>query len=74
MSTNGVLSFNEGVSAYVPDAFPVADQPLIAVFWGDVDITEGGDITYRQVPRGFDASCFNNLPVLHCYTIKQRQL
>ncbi len=38
ISNNGLLSFNQGVSAYIGTPFPAAGfPPLIAGFWGDVD-------------------------------------
>lgn len=49
VNTNGVISFSGGVSTYTPEAFPVSDNPLIAVFWGDVDTIDAGSITYRCV-------------------------
>src|SRR5690349_12634634 len=38
VNTNGNISFSGNVPTYTPDAFPVADQPMIAPYWGDVDI------------------------------------
>lgn len=37
INTNGNVTFNAAVSTYTPVAFPVADQPMIAPWWGDVD-------------------------------------
>ncbi len=37
VNTNGNISFNGPVSTYTPLAFPVADQPMIAPYWADVD-------------------------------------
>ena len=45
-----MLSFDEGVSSFTPEAFPTTiNTPIIAVFWGDVDTNEGGTIWYRYV-------------------------
>lgn len=37
INNNGNISFEDAISEYTPDAFPIADQPMIAPFWGDVD-------------------------------------
>ena len=38
VNTNGNISFGEGLATYTPDAFPIANQPMIAPYWADVDI------------------------------------
>ncbi|MCA9607012.1 MAG: hypothetical protein KC619_15505 [Myxococcales bacterium] len=38
VNTNGNVTFSGELPQYTPDAFPVADQPMIAPFWADVDI------------------------------------
>jgi len=38
VNTNGNITFNEDLGTYTPAAFPVADQPMIAPYWADVDI------------------------------------
>ena len=45
VNTNGNITFGESLSTFTPDPFPVADQPMIAPFWADVDI--------RNVPPSF---------------------
>ncbi len=37
INNNGNVTFNESLSNYTPQAFPVSQQPMIAPFWGDVD-------------------------------------
>ena len=37
VNNNGNVTFHAGVSTYTPLPFPVADQPMIAPWWGDVD-------------------------------------
>ena len=37
VNNNGNITFNGPVSTFTPQAFPVAAQPMIAPFWGDVD-------------------------------------
>ena len=48
VNTNGNITFSGSVSTYTPNAFPVANQPMIAPYWGDVD-TRGGvvNVTIR---------------------------
>ncbi len=38
VNTNGNLTFGSGLGTYTPEAFPIADQPMIAPYWADVDI------------------------------------
>lgn len=35
---NGLISFNGEVPTFTPGKFPVADQPMVAAFWADVDL------------------------------------
>jgi len=44
VNTNGNISFNRGISTYTPDPFPIASQPMIAPFWGDVDTRGTGTV------------------------------
>lgn len=49
VNTNGILSFNIHYAVYRPVRFPIATYALIAVFWVDIDIRNGGGyIWYRQ--------------------------
>ena len=53
MSTNGVLSFGQPFTFYSSfganfDSIRIPSPPLIAPFWDDVDIRNGGTIYYRQ--------------------------
>jgi hypothetical protein len=38
VNTNGNITFSGAVPVYTPDPFPVADQPMIAAYWADVDV------------------------------------
>lgn len=38
VNTNGNITFNGALPVYTPNAFPVANQPMIAPYWADVDI------------------------------------
>lgn len=42
VNTNGNITFSGRVSTYTPYAFPVSNQPMIAPYWGDVDIRYTG--------------------------------
>jgi hypothetical protein len=42
INNNGNITFNGPVPTFTPEPFPIADQPMIAPYWGDVD-TRGGD-------------------------------
>ncbi len=41
VNNNGNVTFGGALGTYTPAAFPVASQPMIAPYWGDVD-TRGG--------------------------------
>jgi hypothetical protein len=49
VNTNGNITFSAPVPGYTPEAFPVAEQPMIAPFWADVDT--------RTRRGGFFAPC-----------------
>jgi len=42
VNNNGNITFNRAVGQFTPTAFPVAAQPMIAPYWGDVDTRGGG--------------------------------
>ncbi|MFT6816850.1 MAG: cysteine-rich repeat protein [Myxococcota bacterium] len=50
VNNNGNFTFNDIVSSYTPQPFPVADQPMIAPWWLDVDTQEGGECSDGVVP------------------------
>jgi hypothetical protein len=37
INNNGNITFNGPVGTFTPSPFPIASQPMIAPFWGDVD-------------------------------------
>ncbi|MFO1357945.1 nidogen-like domain-containing protein [Plasticicumulans sp.] len=37
VNNNGNLTFNSPLGTFTPESFPVANQPMIAPYWGDVD-------------------------------------
>lgn len=37
INTNGNITFNRALGIYTPEPFPIANQPMIAPYWGDVD-------------------------------------
>jgi MYXO-CTERM domain-containing protein len=44
VNTNGNITFSGPVSTFTPAAFPIAAQPMIAPYWGDVDIRNTGGV------------------------------
>lgn len=74
VNNNGNISFNDDIFAYTPDPFPVADQPMIAPYWGDVDTRNRTDISAptenlvywhlepgRLVVTWYDVGYFNSM-------------
>lgn len=53
VNTNGNITFSGPLPTYTPRAFPVANQPMIAPYWADVDTRgeRGGDCQY-DAPSG----------------------
>lgn len=52
VNNNGNVSFGSPLSAYTPSPFPIASQPMIAPYWGDVDTRSqpGGGAVYIASP------------------------
>lgn len=44
VNNNGNISFDSPIGTYTPDAFPIASQPMIAPYWGDVDTRGTGNV------------------------------
>ena len=42
VNNNGNITFRGAVGQFTPSPFPIADQPMIAPFWADVDTRGGG--------------------------------
>ncbi|XP_061754985.1 alpha-tectorin [Nerophis ophidion] len=52
VNNNGVISFNEQVSQFTPEAFPLSDsRSFIAPLWADVHNGIRGDVYYRESTR-----------------------
>ena len=49
ISTDGLLSFGSNFTNCCPEPFPISSPPLVAPFWRDVDITQGGSVYYRII-------------------------
>lgn len=45
VNNNGNISFNDDIFAFTASPFPVADQPMIAPYWADVDTRNRTDVT-----------------------------
>lgn len=44
LGTNGLATFNSGVTTYSPTTLTSLGQPVLAPFWTDIDIRNGGEI------------------------------
>ena len=60
MNTNGILSLQDRFTDFSPDPFPIDGLPLVAPFWDDVNIQEGGTIYYRQTTNSLLLEDFHN--------------
>ena len=49
VNTNGLVSFDRSITAYVPQPFPLQNVITVAPFWADIDTRNGGKIYYREV-------------------------
>ena len=47
MCTNGIISLNQPNTDWAEGTWP-DDESVIAPYWSDIDLEEGGDIWYRQ--------------------------
>jgi len=61
---NGMISFKGQVETYTPKEFPIAGQPVVAAFWGDVDLRRcrpdlNMRCSYFKVFYGDDANFLN---------------
>ena len=53
VNNNGNVTFNSALGTYTPRQFPIANQPVIAPFWADVDTRNqpGGGAVYVAAPN-----------------------
>ncbi len=49
LNTNGNITFNGGLGTFTPAPFPVAEQPMIAAWWADVDTRGGGQPSTNSI-------------------------
>ncbi len=59
VNTNGNITFSGAVPTYTPNAFPVANQPMIAPYWGDVDIRYTGGSCVGSAGTSSPGPCLN---------------
>ena len=52
VNSNGNITFGSGVTGFTPTPFPVSDQPMIAPFWGDVDLGGTGALFFANDTDG----------------------
>ena len=51
VNNNGNITFRGPLDEYTPAPFPIANQPMVAAWWGDVDTSaEGGGAVYTASP------------------------
>merc|ERR1712110_1403140 len=53
-SSNGVISFNQGVSSFTSQAFPISGKTMFSPFWSDFNTAIEGTWSYRQLRAGDD--------------------
>jgi len=61
VNNNGNISFNGPLWEYTPDSFPVADRPMIAPYWGDVDTRGVGEVTVASPNPDTAVVTWNNV-------------
>jgi len=49
INTNGLISFDAGVSEYAPNPFPLRNIIGVSPYWTDIDIRYSGDVFYREI-------------------------
>jgi len=49
INTNGLISFENGVSQYSPIQFPLQSVIGVSPYWTDINTLTGGDVFYREV-------------------------
>ncbi|MEZ4394980.1 MAG: nidogen-like domain-containing protein [Polyangiales bacterium] len=49
VNNNGNITFRAGLGQFTPAPFPVASQPMIAPWWGDVDTRGGGQPSRNNI-------------------------
>lgn len=73
VNNNGNVTFNAGVGAYTPTPFPVAAQPMIAAWWGDVDtrvaLAGGQNLVYYDVRAGRFTATYYNVGYYDSHTV-----
>lgn len=53
-SSNGVISFNQGVSSFTSQPFPISGKTMFSPFWSDFNTAIEGTWSYRQLRPGAD--------------------
>ena len=48
VNTNGLISFNRPLNLLKPISFPVEEEDIIAPYWTDIDITDTGNVFFRE--------------------------
>jgi len=50
VSTNGLISFNNSYTAYIPKTFPISEQ-VVAPYWDDSDTRKKGFVRYAVITK-----------------------
>jgi MYXO-CTERM domain-containing protein len=58
VNTNGNLTFSGSLFTYTPNPFPVADEPMIAPYWADIDTRQAPGTT--TCSTGTTGTCPSN--------------
>lgn len=51
INNNGNVTFDRGYSSYTPWGFPIANSPMLAAFFADVDTRGAGAVWYKIEPN-----------------------
>lgn len=73
VNNNGNVTFTGPVGAYTPTPFPIAAQPMIAAWWGDVDtrvaLGGGQNLVYYDVRPGRFTATYYNVGYYNSHTV-----
>ena len=64
INNNGNISFDGPYSTFTPEGFPVADFPMVAPFWGDVDtrsLEDGAGVVWMKMGANYLAVTWDHV-------------
>lgn len=68
INNNGNITFNAAVGSYTPEPFPIANQPMIAPFWADVDTRGTGNVYVAAPNQDTMVVTWNNVGYYRAHT------